>query len=434
VKSKIIFTLTPFLIAFILFACTGTPEAVTEEAGIISKKTETQTSEPVTTDVEETTAVEDTKPEEVKDKEAATDEATSDTTVAETTVKNNTTETTPEFLGPLTVHFIDVGQGDSILIVTPEGNTVLIDGGSKSSGPNVVSYLKNQGITEINVIMATHPHEDHIGGLISVLDSFEVGNVIDSGVEHTSQTYKNYLSITNSKNINFVNWNLGQQFDIGKAVSFKIIGPVSKSSSDLNNSSIVIKLTYISTSFLFTGDAETESESKILQSSADVEADVLKVGHHGSSSSSTVKFLKAVSPSVAVISCGQENSYGHPHDSTLKNLSSLGITIYRTDTTGTIVIESDGKNINVISGKSFDYMAQVETKSPETSSSETSVSNETNTSLEKQGQYCGSVNSDVFHKPNCSYVDQINPENIVWYETREEAIAKGKRPCKRCGP
>jgi competence protein ComEC len=321
-----------------------------------------------------------------------------------------------------------------MLIVTPEGNTVLIDGGPKSSGSNVVSYLKNQGITEINVIVATHPHEDHIGGLISVLDSCEVGNVIDAGVEHTSQTYKNYLSIINSKNINFVNWNLGQQFDIGPAVSFKIIGPILKTSSDLNNSSIVIKLTHISTSFLFTGDAESESESKILQSSADVEADVLKVGHHGSSSSSTVKFLKAVSPSVAVISCGQGNSYGHPHDSTLKNLSSLGITIYRTDTTGTIVIESDGKNINVISGKSFDYVVQVETKSPETSSSETSASNETNTSLEKQGQYCGSVNSDVFHKQNCSYVNQISNENLVWYETREEAIAKGKRPCKRCGP
>ena len=267
--------------------------------------------------------------------------------------------------GALKVHFIDVGQGDSALIQTPEGNTILIDGGPISSGPGLVSYLKNNNISKINIMVATHPHADHIGGLINVLNNFEVDNIIDSGVSHTTNTYMNYLRTLQSKDINFVNWDVGQSFDVGNDITMKIIGPTSKS-SDLNNCSIVILLSYKDSRFLFTGDAESGEEAKILKAGYEVNADVLKVGHHGSSTSCCDNFLNAVKPSVAIISCGAANSYGHPHDTILAALAGIGAEIYRTDSSGTIVIESDGNSEKVSKGKQYTFVAEADEGKPET--------------------------------------------------------------------
>ena len=339
----------------------------------------------------------------------------------------------PESASTLTVHFIDVGQGDSILVQTPEGNTMLIDGGPKSSGSSLVSYLKNQGIGKIDLIVSTHPHEDHIGGLVSVINNFEVGNIIDSGVAHTTQTYKNYLSAIQSNNINFINWNLGQKFDFGKDVSFIIFGPTTKSDLNLNNSSIVIKLTYKNTTFLFAGDAEAFEESKIISSGANLDSDVLKVGHHGSDSSSSIKFLSAVSPEIALISCGKDNSYGHPNDITLKDLAAVGAVIYRTDLTGTIVIESDGSTEKVTKGSPYTYVAKTTETTKVTETTQSTATSLPETPALK-GQYLGSINSDVFHYPSCSYVKSINPGNIIWFSSRADAIAHGYRPCKKCNP
>lgn len=382
----------------------------------------------------------------VKETTAQITEMVVETTVAETTSKETSPTTVPETTptvtiatpnGPLKVHFINVGQGDSTLIQTPEGNTMLIDGGPKESASNLVSYLNKLGIDKINVVIATHPHEDHIGGLINVFNNFTVDNVIDSGVSHTTQTYKDYLSTIQAKNINFVNWSLGQVFDIGNGVSFKIVGPITKSSSDLNNSSIVIYLTYGSTSFLFAGDAESKEEGQIVSSGANIDADILKVGHHGSDSSSTIKFLNAVSPDIAVISCGISNSYGHPNDITLKNLTNIGAAIYRIDLTGNVVIEDNASNLIVALGNQYKYVATqvTETTKPAETVAETTAAETTSPETPAQsGAYVGSINSDVFHNPNCSYVKSILPENMIWFSSREDAIAQGKRPCKRCNP
>jgi competence protein ComEC len=412
------------------------------------KTTETETT---ITEIEETTVAEVITVEEIKDKENETivetttiinNEETEETTAqaAETTEITTTETKTSETNQPLKVHFITVGQGDSILIQTPEGNTMLIDGGTQSSAASLVSYIKNQGITKINILVATHPHEDHIGGLISILNNFGVDNIIDSGVSHTTQTYKNYLSTIQSKNINFVNWSLGQVFKIGDGIEFKILGPITKSSSDLNNSSIVIRLTYSNTSFLFAGDAQASEEGQIISSGENLKSDVLKVGHHGSSSSSSIAFMKAVSPAISVISCGAGNSYGHPHSITLKNLTSIGSAIYRTDLTGSIVIRSDGNVVNVITGSPYTY---TETKTTETQQvTETTQTSETSppetttvtTQPQQSGAYVGSIKSDVFHKPDCRYVKKILPENMIWFSSREDALSKGYKPCKVCNP
>jgi competence protein ComEC len=376
-----------------------------------------------------------------------TTESVKETTVikpTETTQTVTKDTTTVIIKGTLKVHFIDVGQGDSILIQTPEGNTILIDGGPQASASRLVSYIKNLGITKLNVVVATHPHEDHIGGLVSVLNSFEVGNIIDSGVNHTTKIYTEYLNTIKSKNINLINWELGQVFKIGDGVEFKILGPIT-SSSDLNNSSIVIRLTYNNNSFLFAGDAQSSEEGKIISSGENLKSDVLKVGHHGSSSSSSIKFLKAVSPVISVISCGVGNSYGHPHNITLKNLTSIGSIIYRTDLTGSIVIQSDGNTINVITGSPYTYTepkttetTQVtETTQPsQTSPPETTAPTETVQPQQPQqvGAYVGSIKSDIFHYPNCRYVKKILPENMIWFASRDDAIAQGYRPCKVCNP
>ena len=292
----------------------------------------------------------------------------------------------------------------------------------------MLSYIEGLGIDKINIVVSTHPHEDHIGGLINVLNSFKVDNIIDSGASHTTSTYKNYLKAIKANNINFVNWSLGQEFEIDSGIKFKILGPATKSSSDLNNSSIVIKLAFNDVSFLFEGDAQNSEENQILSSGFDLKSDILKVGHHGSSSSSSPSFLNAVDPEIAVISCGKGNSYGHPTEQTLANLTSIGAAIYRTDITGTIVIQCDGSTYNVLLGSPFVYTQEETTQSVETQ--DTSGQQQTQSS----GAYVGSINSDVFHYPTCSYVNSIYPENMIWFSSREDAISKGYRPCKRCKP
>ncbi|MCL4378713.1 MAG: MBL fold metallo-hydrolase [Actinobacteria bacterium] len=444
-RISYLFFISILLISSLFISCsttqtqlkTSNPETIvsaTLKSSLIETSAEAKTIAKETETIPETNTIESAKETAETKFSETVQEVITDTTIA--TIKS-----------PLKVHFIDVGQGDSILIQTPEGNTMLIDGGPQSSASSLVSYLKDLGITKLNVVIATHPHEDHIGGLVSVLNNFEVGNILDSGVNHTTKIYSEYLNTIKSKNINFVNWEPGQEFSIGDGVEFTILGPITKS-SDLNNSSIVIRLTYGINSFLFAGDAQNKEESQIISSGVNLNSDVLKVGHHGSSSSLSIEFLKDVSPNIAVISCGVGNSYGHPHSITLKNLINIDSVIYRTDLTGTIVIQSDGTSINVITGSPYVYseskttqttvaettqQVTETTQSTQTSPPEATIATEP-TQPQQSGAYVGSIKSDVFHYPNCKYVKKILPENIIWFSSREDAISKGYRPCKVCNP
>lgn len=246
--------------------------------------------------------------------------------------------------GQLEVHFIDVGQGDAILIRTPRQN-ILIDGGERGSA--AVGYLKSRGVDYLDLVIGTHPHSDHIGGLIDVLHEIEVKEVLDPGVVHTTKTFEDYLMLIDEKEIEFTEGRAGLRYDLGGGAAMHILHPTNPSSSRLNDASITARVDFGAISFLFTGDIERAAEKQILESGFNPGAVILKVSHHGSRDSTSGDFLQAVSPQAAVIMCGSGNKYGHPHRETLERLASAGVKLYRTDEQGTVVISTDGESYSV---------------------------------------------------------------------------------------
>lgn len=249
--------------------------------------------------------------------------------------------------GKLQVYFLDVGQADSILVKFPGGQIMLVDAGNNDDGPGIVSYLKQQGVKKIDYLVATHPHEDHIGGMDTVINAFPIGKVYMPKVAHTTKTYEDVLRVIQAKGLKVTAARAGVSVLQDGALSVSLLAPCGSGYKDLNDWSAVVKIKFGSTAFLLTGDAGGPSESEMLASGADLKADVLKVGHHGSRHSTTGAFLKPVSPKYAVISVGAGNSYGHPAPETLAKLEGAGIQVFRTDRDGTILAESDGKTVTV---------------------------------------------------------------------------------------
>ncbi len=338
--------------------------------------------------------------------------------------------------GELKVHFIDVGQGDAILVQTPSQN-ILVDGGNR--GTTVVNYLKSLGINSLDLVISTHPHADHIGGLINVIESIPVREVIDPAVVHTTKTFEDYLTLIDKNDIIFTEGRAGMSRDLGGGARMDILHPSSPSSSHLNDASIVTKVTFGQISFMLTGDAEKASESKILlQSTVQPTSTVLKVGHHGSRTSTTSAFLKAVAPKVAVIMCGKGNTYGHPHEETLANLAAAGVDIYRTDIHGTIVITTDGQTFDINQKQPYQYNPQKvpepAPKSEATAPVEPKPEPVTEPTHVSQGAYVGSVKSDKYHKPECRHAKNILPENEIWFKTVKNALDAEYVPCGVCRP
>lgn len=249
----------------------------------------------------------------------------------------------------ITVHFIDVGQADSILI-QQGGAAMLIDGGNNTDGEFVKEYIGRQNITQLDYIIATHPHEDHIGGLDYIINSFNIGKVYHPRQTTTTETFKDFISAVKENGLSLSVPTVGEQFKLGEAL-VTVLAPNSSNYQDLNDYSIVLKVTFKNTTFLFTGDAEAVSENEMLKNDLDLKADVLKVGHHGSKSSTSSTFLNAVKPKYAVISVGEGNKYGHPGDSILERLENAGVKTYRTDINGTIIAKSDGRVITIVCDK-----------------------------------------------------------------------------------
>jgi beta-lactamase superfamily II metal-dependent hydrolase len=260
----------------------------------------------------------------------------------------------PPETGRLTVVALDVGQGDSFLILTPERKAVLIDAGPPEAADRVREVLARHGVTQLDLVIATHPHADHIGGMTAVLDAIPVRMFLDSGQPYPTRTYTRMLEKIREKGIRFVVAEAGQEFEIGTGVTLSILAPfptrLRGTRSDENANSIVARLQYGAFSMLFTGDSERETEERLLEqdgTTAPLQARVLKVAHHGSRHSTTPAFLERVRPEVAIISCGAENEYGHPAPETLNRLRRWVRELHRTDLEGEIVLRTDGHRYEI---------------------------------------------------------------------------------------
>lgn len=246
------------------------------------------------------------------------------------------------------IHYIDVGQGDCILIQVNNKN-LLIDSGPSSNRKDLLNYLEKLDIKKFDYIIATHPHEDHIGNMDTIIKRYDIGSFYSPKVITSSTTFENMISALVDKNLKINVLKKGVKgIDLGKNTEIEVFSPLENISSDnLNDYSPIIKITFFNNSFLFTGDAEISTEDTVLSQNNNLNCDILKVGHHGSSTSTSTDFLISTNPSVAIISVGKNNSYGHPTSETLSLLNSYNIRTIRTDINGTVIAISDGKNINI---------------------------------------------------------------------------------------
>lgn len=334
--------------------------------------------------------------------------------------------------GELRVSFIDVGQGDSEFIELPNGETLLIDAGTNETGADVVNYIESLGYSSIDYVVGTHPHEDHIGGLDDVIRTFDVESVYMPKVTADTKTFEDVLDAVDEKGLTINTAKAGVTLVDGDGLSVKMLAPVLDEYDNTNDYSAVIRIVYDDTSFIFMGDAEQYAEDLI---TGDVDSDVLKVGHHGSSTSTGEAFLERVSPSYAVISCGLGNSYGHPHTETIEKLG--GIPVFRTDEMGTIVATSDGSEISFRTLGKSDTGNAAQPEAPQETDTmaspgydEGSVSE----SLDISDGYILNTNSKKIHLPDCSAVDNMSDSNKAYTDDYDQAISEGYTPCKICNP
>lgn len=315
----------------------------------------------------------------------------------------------------LRVDFLNVGQADCALLST-NGHYMVIDGGNNGDADTILSYLEGQGVEKLDAVVGTHPHEDHIGSLDAIINHFDVDAVYMPKIMHTSKTFEDVLDAVANKGLKIKSPSSGDTIDFN-GLEIEVLGP-QREYKDFNNNSIVLKVNAGETAFLFTGDAEETAEKDILQADYDLQADVLKVGHHGSSTSSSQAFLQAVKPKYAVISVGVGNSYHHPEEEALQRLQSIGAEIYRTDLQGNIVCTTDGKNIafncNSVSGAEV-YADAAKNNTPA-----------------EEVVYIANKKSKKFHLESCASLP--DEENRIYLEDREEAISLGYTPCGTCKP
>lgn len=337
--------------------------------------------------------------------------------------------------GTLEVHYIDVGQGDATLIKCGS-HAMLIDGGNNNKGTTVQLYLKKQGVESLDYVIGTHPDADHIGGLDVIVYKYNCEKVIMPDYEKDTKTYQELVDVIHDKNMKITYPVVGEQYALGEA-KFTIIAPNSNSyGGNANDYSVAILLEYGKNRFLFTGDAEEASEAEMLTNGIDISADVYKVAHHGSRSASTQEFLNAVHPKYAVISCGEGNSYGHPHAEVLNRLRSMGVEVFRTDEQGSIIASSDGENITWNCSATDSWQSGEQTESDRENSEDENSGNAISDAVtSEQTTYVLNTNTKKFHRETCGSVSQIKEENFQKVQmNREELEQSGYSPCKNCNP
>ncbi len=305
----------------------------------------------------------------------------------------------------LTVRVLDVGQGDSIFVVFPEGGTMLVDAGTAEAGPRVVETLRSLDAEKIDILVATHPHSDHIGGMLAVLDAFPVGKVWDSGYVHGTRTQQLFLQVVLDRKIRFGRPKAGFSEEF-QGVLIEVLAPVKLiygTDADVNNNSIVLRLSFGEVSFLLAADMETEQRRTVRRFP---ETTVLKVAHHGSHNGTDARFLAMLRPKTAIISCGKENPYGHPHREAVALLEEAGVDLFTT-IGGDVVVQTDGIEFTVRKVLESEKSGQ-----------------------EKERFYIGNRSSRVFHTSACDGLP--SERNRVYFKSAEEAVKAGYRPCGRC--
>ena len=310
----------------------------------------------------------------------------------------------------LTVHFIDVGQADCALLECG-GEYMIIDGGNKEDGQLVVSYLEQQGVEELDVVVCTHAHEDHVGGLPSVLAVYPTAAVYAPTKTYSSNIFDDFVYYTDQQGLEITIPEPGDAFTLGTA-QVTVLGPT-QSYPDPNNTSIVLKVEYGESSFLFTGDMETTAENDMLDywdSRMDWNVDVLKVGHHGSNTSTGYRFLNEVNPTYGVISVGEGNSYGHPHEEPMSRLNQAGVTLFRTDELGNVIAYTDGTDITFTWNNQSSAPSNAEPAEPVV--------------------FIGNKNSLKVHSEDCANLPK--EENRTYFDSYQEAMDAGYTPCGSC--
>ena len=421
-KKKI---LKPILIVLVLLAIVGsfmdTPEdPVTQDPGtsiVIEDITDNETSSG-----EETLGAENVEPDENSTTTPQVpNDVSTDATVPPEEDNNDTTVIPPAELpedSTFEVHYLDVGQGDCSLVLC-DGHAMLIDGGESSESSKVYAYLKQHGISHLDYMVATHAHSDHIGGLSGALNYATVDTAFCPVTDYDSKTFDSMVKYLDKQEIGITVPSAGDEFMLGSA-HVQVLGP-QKIYDDPNDTSIVMKVTYGETSFLFTGDAERTAEADILDAGYDLSSTVLKVGHHGSDTSTSYPFLREIMPEYAVIQVGKDNSYGHPTEDTLSRLRDAEVKVYRNDLQGDIVCSSDGKTVSFTT-----------TKNESVQTNPTVVVTPEADQLDDAGEYIGNKNSKKFHLPTCKNLPA--EKNRVYFDSRQAAVDAGQSPCGNCKP
>lgn len=315
------------------------------------------------------------------------------------------------------VRFIDVGQADSALVMC-DGKAMLIDGGNVGDSDVVAAVLKKQNISHLDYVVCTHAHEDHVGGLSGALSVCTAGTVYSPVLSYNSKAFSNFADKVKAQGLSLTIPKQGDTFSLGSA-RVTVLGP-GKEYEDTNDTSIVLRIVYGSTSFLFTGDAESDAEQDMIDSGLELESTVLKVGHHGSSTSTSYVWLRAVNPKYAVISVGKDNDYGHPHEETMSRLRDADVTVYRTDLNGDIIATSDGTNVT------FETVKQASDQEKNPTLNDGSGQN----SQDLTGKYIGNVNTHKFHSPTCGNLP--DEANRIYFNSYEEAVKAGYEPHQSC--